>query len=142
MLGLRVPMRRARSAAGIAFAAAILLGAAPPDHAVTGSLVGQLLIATPTMGDPRFHHAVILMVRHDEDGAFGIVINRPVGERSIATLLEATGDSAADVEGSLQVFAGGPVQPELGFVVHSAEYRRTETIDVDGRVAVTGSRQV
>ena len=142
MLGLRISMRRARSAAGIAFAAAILLGAAPPDHAVTGSLVGQLLIATPTMGDPRFHHAVILMVRHDADGAFGIVINRPVGERSIATLLEATGDSDPDVEGSLQVFAGGPVQPELGFVVHSAEYRRTETIDVDGHVAVTGSRQV
>ena len=85
---------------------------------------------------------MILIVRHDEDGAFGIVINRPVGERSIATLLEAAGDRDPNVEGSLQVFAGGPVQTELGFVVHSTEYRRAETIDVDGHVAVTGSRHV
>lgn len=142
MLGLRISMRLARSAVAASFAVVILLGAAPPDHSDTGSLAGQLLIATPSMGDPRFQHAVILMVRHDEDGAFGIVINRLVGERSVATLLEAAGDSDPDVEGSVQVFAGGPVQPELGFVVHSAEYRRTETIDIDGRVAVTGSRQV
>jgi len=45
-------------------------------------LTGQLLIAAPTIGDPRFAHTVILMVRHDREGAFGIVINRPVGEES------------------------------------------------------------
>jgi putative transcriptional regulator len=82
------------------------------------------------------------MVRHDKEGALGIVINRPVGERSIAALLEATGHDDADVAGILRVFAGGPVQPELGFVLHSAEYRRAETVDVDGRVAMTASRQV
>ena len=120
----------------------MLLGAAPPDHVDTPSLAGQLLIAAPTIGDPRFAHTVILMLRHNKEGAFGIVINRPVGERSIATLLEATGDNDPDVAGSVRVFAGGPVQPELGFVVHSAEYRRTETLDVDGRVAMTASREV
>src|SRR5207248_11512009 len=45
-----------------------------------------------------------------------ITINRPVGERSIAAKLEATGPDDADVAGILRVFAGGPVQPELGFV--------------------------
>jgi putative transcriptional regulator len=138
----RISMFRAHSAAAALFAATILLGAAPPDHTDTSSLAGQLLIAAPTIGDPRFAHTVILMLRHDKEGAFGIVINRPVGERSIATLLEATGDNDPDVVGSVQVFAGGPVQPELGFVVHSAEYRRTETLDVDGHVAMTASREV
>jgi putative transcriptional regulator len=123
-------------------AALIVLGAAPPEHSDTTSLTGQLLIAAPTIGDPRFAHTVILMVRHDKEGALGIVINRPVGERSIASLLEATGHDDADVAGILRVFAGGPVQPELGFVLHSAEYRRAETVDVDGRVAMTASRQV
>jgi putative transcriptional regulator len=123
-------------------AALIVLGAAPPEHSDTTSLAGQLLIAAPTIGDPRFAHTVILMVRHDKEGALGIVINRPVGERSIAALLEATGHDDADVAGILRVFAGGPVQPELGFVLHSAEYRRAETVDVDGRVAMTASRQV
>ena len=123
-------------------AALVILGVAPPEHSDTTSLAGQLLIASPTIGDPRFAHTVILMVRHDKEGALGIVINRPVGERSIAALLEATGHDNAEVTGILRVFAGGPVQPELGFVVHSAEYHRAETVDVDGRVAMTASRQV
>src|SRR5262249_16792798 len=106
------------------------------------SFAGQLLIAAPTIGDPRFAHTVILMVRHGPEGAFGIVINRPIGERSIAALLEATGQEDADAAGIVRVFAGGPVQPELGFVIHSAEYRRAGTMDVDGRIAMTASRQV
>lgn len=142
MSSLCISTLRAHSAVTVLIAAMMLLAAAPPDHSDTGSLAGQLLIAAPTMGDPRFSHAVILMVRHDEEGAFGIVINRPIGERPIATLLEAIGDSDPDVEGTVQVFAGGPVQPELGFVIHSAEYRRTETLDIDARVAMTASRQV
>jgi len=134
---------RGRFALAVSLVAAlIILGAAPPEHSDTTSLAGQLLIAAPTIGDPRFAHTVILMVRHDKEGALGIVINRPVGERSIAALLEATGHDNAEVTGILRVFAGGPVQPELGFVVHSAEYHRAETVDVDGRVAMTASRQV
>src|SRR5262245_40683724 len=141
MLSRRTTIFRSLPAAAI-FAAAMLLepvAAHAPDIA---SLTGQLLIAAPTIGDPRFAHAVILMVRHDKEGAFGIVINRPVAERSIASLLEASGEDVSGISGSLLVFAGGPVQPELGFVIHSAEYRRDETLKVDGRVAMTASRQI
>jgi putative transcriptional regulator len=138
----RISLRQSLVAIVSLVAALTVLGVAPPEHSDTTSLAGQLLIAAPTIGDPRFAHTVILMVRHDQEGAFGIVINRPVGERSIAALLEATGHDDADVAGIVRVFAGGPVQPELGFVVHSAEYRRAETVDVDGRVAMTASRQV
>jgi putative transcriptional regulator len=102
------------------------------------SLVGQFLIATPAMRDTRFDHAVILMLRHDQDGAFGIVINRPLGQRPMAELLGAK-DTAS---GNVQVFSGGPVQPNVGFVVHSTDYRRAGTLDVDGRVAMTSSLEV
>ena len=142
MLTPRISLRQSLAAIASLVTALIVLGVAPPEHSDTTSLAGQLLIAAPTIGDPRFAHTVILMVRHDKEGAFGIVINRPVGERSIAALLEATGHDDADVAGIVRVFAGGPVQPELGFVLHSAEYRRAETVDVDGRVAMTASRQV
>jgi putative transcriptional regulator len=142
MLALRVSVHRLLTLFAALLAAFTVLGASPPENSNTDSLAGQLLIAAPTIGDPRFAHTVILMVRHDKEGAFGIVINRPVGERSIAALLEATGHDDADAAGMLRVFAGGPVQPELGFVVHSAEYRRAETVDVDGRVAMTASRQI
>jgi putative transcriptional regulator len=138
----RLSLHRRLVALASLVAALIVLGTAPPEHSDTTSLAGQLLIAAPAIGDPRFARTVILMVRHDKEGAFGIVINRPVGARSIAALLEATGHDDADVAGIVRVFAGGPVQPELGFFVHSAEYRRAETVDVDGRVAMTASRQV
>ena len=139
---LGISVRRTLTAAASLLAALVVLGVAPPEHSDTTSLAGQLLIAAPTIGDPRFAHTVILMVRHDKEGALGIVINRPVGERSIAALLEATGHDDPGVAGIVRVFAGGPVQPELGFVVHSAEYHREETVDVDGRVAMTSSRQI
>ena len=130
-----------RSLPAAAILAALLFSPAA-DPADTASLTGQLLIAAPTIGDPRFAHTVILMVKHDKQGALGIVINRPVGEQSIASLLEGTGEDVSGLEGNLRVFAGGPVQPDLGFVVHSAEYRRDETMNVDGRVAMTASRQI
>ena len=140
MSSLRIPTLRSFPAA--ALLAAMLLGQAAADPPDIPSLAGQLLIASPNIGDPRFAHTVILMVKHDKDGAFGITINRPVGEKSIASLLETPGEDVSDVEGTLRVFAGGPVQPELGFVVHSTEYRRDETIEVGGNVAMTASRQV
>lgn len=104
------------------------------------SLAGQFLIASPAMGDPRFARTVIFMVKHDRTGALGIVINRPVGERPISELLRALG-ATAEGEGRLPIFIGGPVEPALGFVLHSAEYRRAETREIDGRVALTSSRE-
>lgn len=120
--------------------------AAPGTAAAAGASMpfpGQLLVASRSMGDPRFHHAVILILRHDQSGAFGIVINRPIGERSIQSLLADIGDSKeADVSGSLRVFAGGPVEPQLGFVIHSPDYRGKGTLAIDNEVAMTASRTI
>ncbi len=133
---------QARLVFAFAAIAPALLLAAPAIAEPPASLAGQLLIATPSMGDPRFERTVILMVRHDKDGAFGIVINRPIAERPFAELLGMLGDKDAPVAGTVRIFAGGPVQPELGFVVHSADYRAPQTIAIDGRVAVTSSREI
>ncbi len=114
----------------------------PGEKPARASLAGELLIAAPVMTDPRFHQAVVLIAKHDHNGALGIVINRPLGERSLALLLKAMGEEAQAVTGSVRIFAGGPVQPEIGFVVHSADYRRAETLDIDGRVAMTSSREI
>jgi putative transcriptional regulator len=106
------------------------------------SLVGQVLVASPDMGDPRFQRTVILIVRHNKQGAFGITINRPIGDHSLASLLEMLGERDTSAEGDVRIFAGGPVQPEVGFVVHSAEYVRDETIAINDIVAVTSSTDV
>jgi len=56
--------------------------------------------------------------------------------------MAAIGDNATGVEGNVRLFAGGPVQPWIGFVVHSLDYRRGETVDIDGHVAMTSSLEV
>ena len=114
----------------------------PEDARPGASLAGQLLVATPEMSDPRFRHTVILMVRHNKDGALGIAINRPVRELSVAKLLDALGLDSNGSEGTVRLFAGGPVQPDAGFIVHSAEYHRPGTVDIDGHVAMTTNPEV
>src|ERR1700689_2696616 len=74
--------------------AALPKGAPDPD---IDAAPGQFLVASPDIGDPRFYHAVILMIRHDKSGAFGIIINHPLGERPMAELMAAIGDHAAGV---------------------------------------------
>jgi putative transcriptional regulator len=123
-----------------------LLKAALPTNAdeapAWSSLAGQLLVAAPSMGDPRFERTVILIVQHSPSGALGIVINKPIGETSIASLFEALGQKGGDAAGDVRVFSGGPVQPEVGFVVHSSDYRRPETVAVNDRLSVTSSPDI
>jgi putative transcriptional regulator len=118
------------------------LTAAQPQILIDDSLAGQLLIASPTIRDPRFDHAVILVVRHNHDGAMGIVINMPTDERPLANILEMVGEKDTNVTGKVQLFAGGPVQPELGFVIHSSDYRGPGTIDVNERVLMTSNSRI
>jgi putative transcriptional regulator len=132
-----------------AIVAAILLPATlhaalptPAEAPERSFLTGQLLIASPTMGDPRFLQTVILMVQHDRNGALGIVINRPLGDRPLALLLEALGEKDPSVAGTVRIFAGGPVQPDIGFVLHSTDYHRPDTVDIDGHIAMTSSREI
>jgi putative transcriptional regulator len=130
------------SAAAMIAAIAAMADDAP---AVADPPAGELLIASAEMQDPRFQQTVILLLRHDTSGAFGIVINRPLGDRPLADLLAQTEtkDSAdGAIEGTIQVFLGGPVQMQLGFVVHSSDYRRPETLAVGDQLAMTASREV
>jgi putative transcriptional regulator len=114
----------------------------PAEAPGQASFAGQVLIASQSLRDPRFDHTVVLMVRHNAGGALGIVLNHPVGERPLAKLLEAIGDKDSTATGSLRIFSGGPVQPEVGFVIHSTDYRRPETIEINASVAMTSSREI
>jgi putative transcriptional regulator len=142
------PIRRALLVLAALSLPALLLGAvepntsAPPGPPAHQSLAGQLLIATPDMRDPRFDHAVILVVRHDREGALGIIINMLVGERPLSALLDAIGETGIAAAAKAPVFVGGPVEPDTVLVLHSAEYRGAGTLAIDGRVAVTASRQI
>jgi len=126
---------------------ALLMGAVAPSAtdqsgSLHDSLTGQLLIATPDMRDPRFDHAVILIVKHDRDGALGVFINMPAGQRPLAELLDAIGETSAGIDTRLPVFFGGPVEPNMAVVLHSADYNCPGTLAIDGRVAMTADPQI
>ncbi len=132
------------AAAAVALPAAALHSALSPEEPDVGgptSLAGQLLIASPDLREP-FDHAVILIARHSRDGALGIVINRPLGTRPIATLLQALGANAGSATGSVRIFFGGPVGLTNAFVIHNAGYRRDGTLDIDGHVALSDAAGV
>jgi putative transcriptional regulator len=129
------------AALGLAAVEPTPLSPAPESAAPADPPSGNLLIASAQIQDPRFYHAVVLILQHTKDGAFGIVINHKLATEKIAALLAAAGDDDKSVEGSIPVFSGGPVQPELGFVVHSADYRTADTMSVDGKVAMTASKE-
>lgn len=71
------------------------------------SLRGKLLIASPALGDPNFERTVVLITEHGDDGAMGIVLNRP-SEAEVAEIVPELAAIAADEP----IFVGGPVQPE------------------------------
>ena len=131
------------AAAALAVSVTALHAALPtaPDVSGRTSTEGELLIASPDMRDP-FDHAVILMAQHSRDGALGIVINHPAGSRPIAEVLKAMGSDASGVTNDVLMFLGGPVSPEIAFVLHSTDYHRPDTIDIDGRVALTAAAEV
>ncbi len=106
-----------------------------------------MLIASSGISDPRFARTVILLIRHGKDGAFGITINRPVGERSLKSLLEPLGDKDLGDQdpgkaGSVRVFAGGPVEQQMGFVLHSTDWQHADTIAINGELAATASAEI
>jgi putative transcriptional regulator len=127
--------------------AAMLHAALPSEPEISGrtSFAGQLLIASPQLREP-FDHAVIMVAHHDRNGALGIVINHLAGRRPIATLLAALGVDAATiteaVADNVPIFLGGPVSPNVAFALHSADYRRPHTTDIDGRVGLTDAVEV
>ncbi|MFY9840486.1 MAG: YqgE/AlgH family protein [Xanthobacteraceae bacterium] len=130
-------------AIAVVLPAAVLHAALPNEPDVSGrtSFAGQLLIASPDMRDP-FDHAVILMAQHNRDGALGIVINHPLGQRPIASVLEALGVDGSGVTDNVQVFLGGPVGHDVAFVLHSTDYHRQDTLDIDDRVALSNAAEV
>jgi putative transcriptional regulator len=110
-------------------------------------LDGKLLIAMPTMGDPRFSRAVIYMCAHSADGAMGIIINHRAPNISFTELLEQLNIVPPKDRirlpmglGAMAVHLGGPVETGRGFVLHSADYFKAEsTLPIDESVCLTAT---
>lgn len=104
-------------------------------------LTGQILLALPGIGDPRFERAVIAMCAHDENGALGIGIGATIAGLGLHELLQQFEIDPGDAPDS-PVHFGGPVEPRRGFVLHSTDWAGQDTIEVAGRWALSGTIDV
>ena len=75
-----------------------------------GYLSGQLLIAMPGMTDPRFSESVVYLCAHNEDGAMGLVVNKPIGSLSFTELLKQMEIASYKFDSSMAIHFGGPVE--------------------------------
>lgn len=104
-------------------------------------LSGKLLIAMPSMSDPRFEKTVVYLCAHSEDGALGIVVNRRAGNVSRADLFRQLEIECGPEAGEAShIHYGGPVETGRGFVLHSADWGLPEaTLEVDDVISMTAT---
>lgn len=106
------------------------------------NLTGHLLIAMPGMTDPFFSKSVTFICTHNQDGAMGVMINRPT-DLSYETLFEKIKVELAQSElADNTVLYGGPVQPERGFVLHEHSGEWDSTLSIAENTALTTSKDI
>lgn len=105
-------------------------------------LTGQFLIAMPDLMDPEFQHTVTYLCAHSNEGAMGIVINRPmkVGLGEILSQMELLPVNP-EIE-QIQIFQGGPVQQDRGIIIHEPASQWDATINVTDGLGVATSRDI
>jgi putative transcriptional regulator len=107
-----------------------------------GWLTGQLLIAMPTMGDPRFARSVICLCAHSQDGAMGIVLNKPLDGLSFDDLLKQLQLDPLPPQRRIRLMSGGPVENGRGFVLHTADWETEGSLTVQPGIALTASLDI
>ncbi len=114
----------------------------PGTPASEGFLTGQLLIAMPAMGDPRFSQSVIYVCAHTAEGAMGLVLNRPIVKPSFEELLQQLEVAPLPPARRIRLCAGGPVDNARGFVLHTSDWIGEGSLRVNETVALTASLDV
>ncbi|HYW91442.1 MAG TPA: YqgE/AlgH family protein [Gammaproteobacteria bacterium] len=108
----------------------------------SGYLHNQCLIAMPTLADPNFSHSVTCICEHNDQGALGLIINRPSELHLSDIMAQMELDAPVRAELDALLFFGGPVSPERGFVLHPADAGWSATLQVSDEISVTSSRDI
>jgi putative transcriptional regulator len=113
-----------------------------PPPVASEFLTGQLLIAMPTMEDPRFAQSVIYLCAHTPEGAMGLVLNRPLQRPKFDDLLRQLEVAPVPPARRIQLCAGGPMDNARGFVLHTADWTGEGSLRVNESLALTASLDV
>ena len=118
--------------------------AGKPELKTSGKLAGRLLVAAPRMRDPMFTRTVIFLVSHDDSGAVGLIVNRPILVETASKVLQRMpgGDGPGKGGREVRIQYGGPVQPRYWSFIHSNDYTGSGTVAVTGQISLTRNRDV
>jgi len=105
-------------------------------------LTGKILVAMPSMLDPRFDKTIILICSHSPDGAMGLVLNRMFAEVNFKGLLNQFDITFSKEAKEKEIYYGGPVEPIRGFVLHSSEYTEESTTKITPTISLTATIEV
>ncbi len=112
-------------------------------EAFPSALAGKCLIAMPGMGDPRFVKSVIYICAHSDQGAMGLIVNKPAPDTRFADQLEQLGIQRGPGMPDIRVHIGGPVEHGRGFVLHSSDFTSPQgTLQVDADISMTATLDV
>ena len=103
------------------------------------NLAGKCLVAMPWMEDERFEKAIIYICSHTKNGAIGFVFNQKLKEFSFADLAFSLPIDHQKITNFIDLYQGGPVEKIRGFILHSPEYIRDDTIVIKDKFAVSSS---
>ena len=106
------------------------------------SLTNHFLIAMPGLQDPNFSRTVTYVCEHTDQGAMGIVINRPTEVTLGEPLVQLDIPTRLDWVRGMTVYQGGPVQTDRGFVLHTAGHSFDSTLNINDLISVTTSRDI
>ena len=104
-------------------------------------LTGKIIISTPSLEDERFFKTVIYMCAHSSEGSMGIIINKKIDYDLYPDLLEQLGIDKPINNKKLFIRYGGPVESSRGFVLHSDEIIRKESININNGIALTSTAE-
>ena len=106
------------------------------------SLTNQFLIAMPALADPNFSHTVTYMCDHNDEGAMGLVINRPLDLDITELFSHLKITNTQKDRGYIPIYQGGPVQTERGFVLHRDLGKWEATMPVTDEIGLTMSSDI
>jgi len=107
------------------------------------TLQDHFLIAMPAMGDPNFNGTVTYLCKHSDQGAMGIIINRPLDMQVAEIFRQLSFDALDESQAGRPVLGGGPVQTSMGFVLHRSEDEYDTTLTTEGAdIKVTVSQDI
>jgi len=104
------------------------------------SFSNHFIISMPHMNDPIFSKSLIYICEHDNGGAMGLIINKPMISENAADIIQQTG--LGQIEPPPDIYFGGPVNLEMGLILHDANYNIEGTLSISKSVALTSNKQI